>query len=78
MSRFKFNWKAVEEMDLEDGSHTCYAATDKNGHFVWLTQTADDTWDVEMGVEPDSSNFHTMATCKTLSSAKRWAARYLA
>lgn len=78
MSEFKFKWEAVEEMDLDDGTHTCYAATDKTGRFVWLTQNAEDTWDVEMGVAPDSTHFHTMATCKTLPSAKRWAARYLA
>lgn len=74
----KIHWRPIEEMDLEDGTHTGYATTDKNGHFVWLTQISDDTWDVEIVRHPDGlGEFVTLVNCKTLTSAKRWAARYL-
>lgn len=71
-------WKPIEEMDMDDGTHTCYATTDKAGRFVWLTQRADDLWDVELATYPGKGEyFTTMATCKTLTSAKRWARMYL-
>lgn len=71
----KFDWHPILEMDLEDGTHTCYAATVGNW-FVWLTQISDDTWDVELG-RKGAEGFTTQMNCKTLTSAKRWAARYL-
>ena len=70
----KITWNPVLEMDMEDGTHTCYSTTDKNGRFVWLTQMHNDTWDVELG---KSGEIITMATCKSLTSAKRWARMYL-
>lgn len=74
----KINWQPIAEMDLDDGTHTCYSTTDKQGRFVWLTQISDDTWDVELGRYPGKGYcFTTMCNCKTLTSAKRWAARYL-
>lgn len=75
----KFDWLPIEEMDLEDGTHTGYAAKDRNGEYVWLTQISDNTWDVEVKVRSDygTSTFNTLVNCKTLTSAKRWAARYL-
>lgn len=72
----KTKWEPIDEMDLEDGTHTCYAATTRHGTFVWLTQISDDTWDVEL--HPDGSEcFVTIVNCKSLTSAKRYAARYL-
>ncbi len=73
----KINWKPIEEMDLDDGTHTCYSTTDKSGCFVWLTQISDDTWDVERSDTMHSGCIITMVNCKTLTSAKRWAARYM-
>jgi hypothetical protein len=73
----KINWKPIEEMDLDDGTHTCYGTTDKKGCFVWLTQISDDTWDVERSDTTHSGCIVTMVNCKTLTSAKRWAARYM-
>lgn len=71
-------WKPVIDMDMEDGTHTCYSTIDRSGRFVWLTQMADNSWDVELAIQPnDSVEFTRMATCKTLSSAKRWARMYL-
>lgn len=69
----KYNWEPIAEMDLEDGTHTGYAAKDRSGNYVWITQIADDTWDVEI---KKGDGFVTVANCKTLISAKRWAARY--
>lgn len=74
----KTKWEPVAEMDLDDGTHTCYATTDNRGHFVWLTQISDNSWDVERSYLPGVGEvFTTLVNCKTLTSAKRWAARYL-
>ena len=74
----KIAWNPVPEMDLDDGTHTCFSTVDKSGRFVWLTQISDNTWDVELGQYPGEGDcFTTMCNCKTLTSAKRWAARYL-
>jgi len=70
----KYEWFPIEEMDLEDGTHTGYAAKDRNGELIWITQISDDTWDVEVKV---ADYFVTLVNCKTLTSAKRWVARYL-
>lgn len=73
----KITWTPVEEMDLDSGEHTCYSTKDRNDNFIWLTQLSDDTWDVELGARAEPSCFITIANCKTLTSAKRYAARYL-
>ena len=70
----KYNWNPVEEMDLDDGTHTCYAA-ESDGYFVYLTQISDGTWDVEQQEKGDPCVF-TLANCKTLASARRWVSRY--
>ena len=79
----KYNWQPIEEMDLDDGTHTCFGADD-GSYFLYCTQIADGTWDCEtqrkirvpgLGtITP--CGFITHANCKTLSSAKRWFARY--
>lgn len=77
MASGKHMWTPIAEMDLEDGTHTCYAS-DFGGFYVYLTQCADNTWDVELHqTSSDGDEFTPLANCKTLSSAKRWAARYL-
>lgn len=71
----KYNWQPVEEMDLDDGTHTCYAVETEK-YIYYLTQIVDDTWDVELKTK-GMDGFTTLVNCKTLTSAKRWAARYL-
>lgn len=75
----KITWTPVEEMDLDSGEHTCYATQDRTGRYIWLTQIHDDTWDVEMQDTSTSESgcYVTITNCKTLTSAKRYAARYL-
>lgn len=69
----KYDWKPIEEMDLEDGTHTCYAI--RIGDSFWYcTQISDDTWDVEER-RVGSDYYTTHVNCKTLTSAKRWVAR---
>lgn len=70
-------WEPILEMDLDDGTHTCYATTAPDGRFIWLTQMPDNTWDVEMSNRSEPGTYTTICTCKTLTSAKRYAARYL-
>ena len=75
----KYNWNIVHEMDLEDGTPAGYAAT-TDEWILWLTQIHDGTWDVECmrkatRVRP-ASPISTLVNCKTLTSAKRWVARY--
>jgi len=77
----KYEWTPVEEMDLDDGTHTCYSSRDTRGNIIWLTEISNDTWDVEMAA-PDAERYQenriiTLVNCKTLTSAKRWAARYI-
>lgn len=72
----KASWTPIAEMDLESGAHTCYATPTRHGTFVWLTQLGDDSWDVELHPLP-GGEFVTVVNCKTLVSAKRYAARYL-
>lgn len=70
-------WTPIEEMDLDDGTHTCFSTKDRTGRFIWLTQISDNTWDVELGSREKTGCFITIVNCKTLTSAKRYAARYL-
>lgn len=72
----KIQWNPVLECDLDDGTHTCYATEYKNGRFIWLSQLADDTWDIETNTHR-GGDLYTIVNCKTLTSAKRYAARYL-
>ena len=43
----KANWTPVLEMDLDDGTHTCYC-WEVDSHFCYLTQRVNGTWDVEL------------------------------
>ena len=70
----KYNWQPILEMDLEDGTHTCYA-TETDAHFIYCTQIADGTWDVETQ-RKGGTYILTHVNCKTLTSAKRWVSRY--
>ena len=79
MAKTKLQWLPIEEMDLEDGTHTAYWTSDPKSKDYWytITQLADGTWDVELSTKRYSGAYTTMVNCKTLTSAKRWAARYL-
>ena len=70
----KYDWKPIEEMDMEDGTHTCYAI-ETDTYYVYLTQIANGTWDVEQK-KKKAARITTLANCKTLTSAKRWVAQY--
>ena len=73
----KYDWQPIEEMDLDDGTHTGYA-TKVGDHFIWLTQLSDNSWDVECARNDNPTEpFFTLKNCKTLTSAKRWVSRYL-
>lgn len=72
----KYNWTPIEEMDLDDGTHTGYTAILSDDYDICLSQLSDDTWDVEI-FNRRTHRLFTEANCKTLRSAKAWAARYL-
>ena len=75
----KNEWIPILEMDEEDGTHTCYSSVTAAGRFVWLTQFPDG-WHVEKSIAYAGDPYNgikTLAICKTLTSAKRYAARYV-
>lgn len=71
----KYNWTPDWDYDMDDGTHTCYT-TENHGWRVYLNQVSDGTWDVDL-LRIGTMDFVTQANCKTLTSAKRWVARYL-
>ena len=71
----KYEWHPIEEMDLDDGTHTCYA-TEIGDFYIYCTQLADGTWDVE-SKRKHCEGFASLVNCKTLASAKRWVTRNL-
>ena len=75
MAKPKYDWHPILEMDLDDGTHTCYSTENKQWR-VFTTQISDGTWDVELQ-RIGTMTFTTQANCKTLTSARRWVARYL-
>ena len=70
----KAKWTPILEMDLDDGTHTCYC-WEVDSYFCYLTQLTDDTWDVEL-LDKETKLMSTLANCRTLTSAKRWFTRY--
>ena len=38
-------WKPLAEMDMDDGTHTCYY-WETDSHYCYLTQISDGTWDI--------------------------------
>lgn len=69
-------WNPVLDCDLDNGVHTCYATEGHKGSYIWLSQLANDTWNVETN-DYHGGDIYTVVNCKTLASAKRYAARYL-
>lgn len=75
----KIVWSPILGMDMEDGTHTCYSSTTADRRYVWLTQFPDG-WHVERSIAYIGDGYNglkTLAICKTLTSAKRYAARYV-
>lgn len=73
----KLIWNPIEEMDLDDGQHTCYSSRDSRGNIIWTTQISNGTWDVEISRPDQENQIITLANCKTLTSARRWAGRFI-
>ena len=78
----KANWHPVEDMDDElTGEHLeyCRKFTNEYGesYFCWLDKCAEGKWEVSVGEKGCSHSIRTVATCATLTSAKRYAARYI-
>ena len=70
-------WNIIHEMDMESGEPTCFSSeinSEKYGKYVWLT-LGEIGWNVEH--ELSDGEFKTLKTCKTVLSAKKWAARYM-
>ena len=75
---WKYEWFPVDEADLEDGSHVLYAAKMRDGRLVVAEQLRDGSWDVETECAPGYGYLSSpKVNCKSLTSAKRWVARYL-
>ena len=70
----KPNWEPIMEMDMDDGTHTCYC-WETDGYYCYLTQIANNSWDVEL-MNKETKMLSTLVNCKTLTSAKRWFSRY--
>ena len=65
-------WNVVHDCDTEAGSPTCWAKRIDHpvyGQFVWISQYSDEQFAVEVIPITD---IKVLATCKSLSSAKRW------
>ena len=76
-------WTPILEMDDDNGNHTCYAAVSEKSRYgnryIWLTQFPDG-WHVERSIAfvgDPYNGIETVTICKTLASAKGYAARYL-
>lgn len=74
----KKEWEVIAEMnDEETNEPTCWYLeinSEKYGRFVWISELPDGRYAVE--VRPEGE-FKTLATCKSLTSAKRWGSRYI-
>lgn len=72
-------WKVVHECDTDD-EPTCFCAeinSEKHGKYIWITQNENDEWEVEVNGYYNDGNIRSLMVCKSLVSAKRWAARYV-
>ena len=67
----KFEWKSIRDGFDEEDPDQIWAAranSDKYGRFIWITDTGE-------GFEITSSRYENspIITCRSLTSAKRWA-----
>lgn len=74
----KLTWQPVTECDNEEtGEHTCWAAAIHNpkyGCYVWVTRTYNNMFSVDID---KGGVFTSLAECKSLISAMRWAETHL-
>ena len=65
-------WNVVHDYDTEEGSPTCWVKIIDHsiyGQFIWINQYRDGKFAVEA---IPINDIKVLATCKSLSSAKRW------
>ncbi len=68
----KKKWEAVHDCDEENGNPTCWALEVSKSVFYWINETSDGKFEI---IDHDA---HTvLMNCKSLTSAKRWAAMNL-
>ena len=70
-------WDIIHECDGEDGEPACWAKEINHpqyGKYVWISKNSDAAYDVEVMPGQDVK---VLATCRSLASAKRWAAMHL-
>ena len=77
MSRGITKWLPVEEMDLDNGEHTCYSRVYGDRQRIWVTQMPDKSWHVEVPCPEDNTDVYVIAKSKSLHGAKRAALRYI-
>ena len=74
----KLKWEPLTDCDDEETEeHTCWAAKTDNPKYepyVWITKTTDDYFNTIYKVEMYDNDFIPLCVCKSLVSAKRWAA----
>lgn len=73
----RYTWNIVHDCDADDGAPTCWATKLETGDFAWISQMADDSFDIEMACELRPGTFTTVMTCRSLASAKSWVSRNL-
>ena len=65
-------WHVVHECDTEDGSPSCWTKRINHpvyGMFIWISQQSDGQYAIEVIPVAD---IKVLATCESLSGAKRW------
>lgn len=71
----KIKWNIIHEGDDENGNPTVWVAEinhPKYGKYCWINDMGTGYFNVEVGW-----GFQELVQCKSLTSAKRWVARYL-
>ncbi len=68
----KKKWEIVHDCDEEDGTPTCWALKVSEGVFYWIDETSDGKFEII-----DHDGHTVLMKCKSLISAKRWAAMNL-
>ena len=69
-------WEVLHDCDTEDGKATCWFRVinhKKYGKYAWITETAN----ADYAVEVIEDEMKILVTCKSLTSAKRWASMNL-
>jgi len=72
MSRKKFKYEEVTEMQCEDGTPCCWCTKSTTEPFIWITLNYNGKYDVEIKDIEDEFGIKLVATCKTLNGAKRY------